>query len=295
MIISKSTETEVPEHSSRPGLPRVGQISFSNSLPVNLPIARGKVELDADVIYGEPQFLNKRIMAEQLDISSVSSFCYLSRPELDLVPGLSISSLGPVGSVLFYSRKELSDLRGKTIAIPAASATSVRIMTLLLKLEAGIDPILEVVETPDLNDDRFSGTLIIGDLALKADRALMGSDDENARIPSDSPIKYRYDLGQWWTDRFKLPMVFGVWVVRKSYREQNGSEFRRVAEKLQEARNLGMSSMLDEVINEASIVTNLPAERVRKYFVEELDYHLNDQHQESLELFRSLCKQHKLL
>lgn len=295
MIISESTKTEVPEHSTRPGLPRVGQISFSNSLPVNLPIMRGKVDLEADVIYGEPQFLNKRIMAEQLDVSSVSSFCYLSRPELDLVPGLSISSLGPVGSVLFYSREELAALKGKTIAIPAASATSVRILTLLLKLEADIDPIFEVVERPDLADDRFAGTLIIGDLALRADRALMGPDDENAQIPADSPIKHRYDLGHWWTDRFKLPMVFGVWVVRKIYREQNGTEFRHIAEKLQEARNLGMSSMLDEVIQEASMVTDLPAERIRKYFVEELDYHLDDKHQESLELFRSLCLKHNLL
>ncbi|HMO24141.1 MAG TPA: hypothetical protein PKC98_24525, partial [Candidatus Melainabacteria bacterium] len=80
------------------GLPRIGQIDFSNCLPINLPIQKGAVVLEGEFISRVPSGLNALIEAGDLDVSAVSLYCYLNCPSLSLVPGISVSSLGPVGS-----------------------------------------------------------------------------------------------------------------------------------------------------------------------------------------------------
>lgn len=255
---------------------RIGQIDFSNCLPINLPIKKGEVELEGDFFDRVPNDLNKLIMAGELDISAVSLFCYLNCEDLELVPGLSVASLGPVGSVLFFHKGRLEDLGKEPLLVPDASATSINLLSIILKEETGSVPEFIREKKPDLIKSELPGALIIGDDALKVDK--LWSEQYN-----------RVDLGKWWHDRYQLPMVFGVWAARKEFVAKHRSQYEKIVTGLNRARDIGLNEMLEEVVEEAAKHMLLDKVRVRKYFLEELDYNLGQEHRQSIELYRKKC------
>ncbi len=263
-------------------LPRIGQIHFSNCLPINLPIKNGTVEMQGQFIDRVPNDLNKLIMAGELDVSAVSLFCYLNSQDLTLVPGLSVASLGPVGSVLFFYEGDLKDLGSEPLLVPDSSATSINLLSIILHDETGSIPDFVREKRPDIEKSPARGALIIGDDALKVD----------GRWSS----KYnRIDLGKWWHDRYNLPMVFGVWAARAEFASQNPDLYAEIVNGLNQARDIGLSQMLEEVVDEASKHMLIDKSRVRKYFLEELDYNLGDEHRRSIDLYRRRCEELSLL
>ncbi|MBX9670801.1 MAG: menaquinone biosynthesis protein [Candidatus Obscuribacterales bacterium] len=261
----------------------MGQINFSNCLPINLPIEEGRVRLDANRIEGNPQELNRLIEKGDLDISSTSSFLYLSRSDLTLVPDLSISSYGPVGSVLFFANCKPESLSGRRIAVPSSSATSIKLTALMLEMEYQSKVEIVVVDQPVIGSDSgFSGALVIGDKALQLDE-------------SWSENYLRIDLGEWWMKKFALPMVFGVFVARTEFASTRQESYRHVCLALKSAREIGTTSMLDAVIDRAREMTGLPRERMAKYFLENLNWRMDEDHLKSLDLFSSLLHQYDLI
>lgn len=262
---------------------RIGQIDFSNCLPINLPIRKRRVILEGEFVSKVPSQLNNLIEEDQLDVSAVSLFCYLNSNKLQLVDGLSVSSLGPVGSVLFFYKGEISDLKDKPVLVPKSSATSTNLLSIILQQEAGGSAKFTSVVHPDIEaDEEVKGALIIGDEALKVD-------------PGWSAKFNRLDLGQWWYSRYKLPMVFGVWAARYAFIEENERMFLNIQESLNRSRDIGLSDMLDDVVDEASKIMNLSHQRVTRYFTEELTFALNDEHTKSIALYNDLLKELKLV
>lgn len=257
-------------------LPRIGQIDFSNCLPINLPIQKSRVKVHGDFVSMVPSQLNKLILEDKLDISAVSLFCYLNSTKLDLVPGISVSSLGEVGSVLFFYKGELEDLDDKPLLVPNSSATSINLLSILLNKEANVTPRQISVASPDLLNENTYGALVIGDYALKVDRKW-------------SQTFNRIDLGKWWYDNYNLPMVFGVWAARSDYVAENPLVSKEIFSALNKSRDLGLTVMLKDVVTEAVKHMQLSTQRVEKYFTEELDYTLSKKHLESIELYRNLC------
>lgn len=271
-----------PANNQTNPLPRIGQIDFSNCLPINLPIEKGRVKIEAEFISRVPSQLNQLIVEEKLDISAVSLYCYLNSPSLSLVPGISVSSLTEVGSVLFFYEGSLDDLKDKPLLVPTSSATSINLLSIILNKEASIEAKQIPVKSPDLPNSDSKGALVIGDYALKVD--------------TEWSKKYnRIDLGKWWYENFRLPMVFGVWAIRKKFLESESNESKVIIDSLNRSRDIGLSDMLPDVVREASKHMNLNQSRVEKYFTEELDYTLGEKHMESIRLYKKLCLELNLL
>lgn len=264
-------------------LPRIGQIDFCNCLPINLPIKNKKVSIDAQFLSHVPSKLNSLIEANQLDVSAVSLFCYIKNSSnLKLVSNLSVSSLGAVGSVLFFYKGALEDLGDTPILVPTSSATSTNLLSIIIEKETGKKAALKPVSKPDIEEEGVGGALIIGDEALVLD--------------SIWSKKYnRIDLGQWWWQKYNLPTVFGVWVARKHFIEQNPDSYKKIESALNNSRDIGLTSMLPQVVDKASKIMNLPESRVESYFVDELDYTLTDKHFESIKLYTRFCDELGLL
>jgi chorismate dehydratase len=263
-------------------LPRLGQISFINCLPVVLPIEKGQVELPAQTYYASPAELNKAYSGGNLDLGAMSSFYYLERSGLELITDLSISSDGPVGSVLFFSRVAPHKLNGARIAAPASSATSVNLLRVLLLEQLNVRPEIVIENEPSLDNPKTAGALLIGDRALAFD--------------GDWANKYwRADLGQWWRIQTGLPMVFGLWAARNDWAARNQQQFQAVAAALRSARDYGLNSLLPLVVNEATNRTALPQSRLQRYYQAELNFQLTQKHHDGLQLFRELCQHHGLL
>jgi len=261
--------------------PRLGQINFVNCLPVHLPLTSGRVLIDADITEETPANLNSGYSSGALDLGAMSSFYFLSNEnDLVLLPGLSISTLAEVGSVLFFSKAEIGN--DSRIVVPASSATSVALLRLYLACVYGIEARISASPSPDFAVEGIDAALVIGDRALAVDAAWR---EQFQRV----------DLGKWWSDNFKTPMVFGLWAARKSWHEKNAERFKRLGDDLRAARDQGLTSLLDEVLDQAQSRTELSRERLRRYFLEELDYNLNEEHLQGLSLFKSQLKEKGIL
>ncbi len=290
--MTSSTRQQLPERPAnaldeagiRPttnALARFGQINFVNSLPLTLPLLKADLANSLAITLANPAELNKGYSDGLLDVGAMSSFFYLEHGGFSLVPKISIASVGKVGSVLFFARRELMSLKSKALAITAASATSVNLLKLLFLETAGFVPYFEVQATPAI-DDLFDGALVIGDRALHVDAEW-------------SQNYLRIDLGQWWFDTFGLPMVFGVWAGRNEWVNQDLGRFNHLCDSLRKLFDLGLGTQFSAVLAEAATRTGLAEDRLRTYYRTELNFDLSDRHLQGLELYASLCRKHQLL
>jgi len=282
---SLGSETRSPvlagQSRDKKSLTQLGQISFVNTLPVVLPLLNGGVQADCHLVFGTPAELNHKLQRHELLLGAMSSFYFLEDGGFELFPEISISGVGRVGSVLLFSQDELKDLNGKLVDVPDSSATSIKLLQLLLLEEFGIEPVFrkQLDFHPCRTDAR--AVLLIGDEALKHEQY--------------RKTDLRVDLAQWWFNSFNLPFVFGVWGARKNWAQNHQDRFQQIGDFLVQACKMGLTSMLPEVIAEASTRTGLNHERLSGYYLDELDYRLTQEHIEALELFSKLCRKHGLL
>jgi chorismate dehydratase len=262
-------------------LPRVGQIGFINSLPVTLPIDRRLVDIGAELVLDTPTGLNARYAEGSLDLGAMSTFFYLKSRSMTLIPRLSISGDGAVGSVLYFGKNKPNKAKPFRIAVPFASATSVCLVQVLFMEQFGIMPQTVPMEKPNLGDD-VDGALVIGDYALSVDADWSGLYD-------------RQDLGKWWNSIFDLPMVFGLWASRTSFSERHPVEFSAISDGLVQALNVGLGDAFADVVEEAHKRTGHSIVRLEHYYRHELDFTFTDRHRVALEKYESLCIQHGLL
>lgn len=270
-----------------------GQIDFVNCLPITLPFLKnmpGNLELAMD----SPGELNRAYQRGELDLGAMSAYFYLEDGGFKLFDQLCIASRGAVGSVLFFSKRPLSGLRGARIALSKSSATSNNLVKVLLAEEFGGDSGIDFLSSIDFvsdidawpTDEAFDGCVIIGDRALQADREVASSEAQQFE---------RRDLGQWWFERYQLPMVFGVWAARKIWVENNAQDFETLNKFLYDSLVRGLGCDYSEVLAQAGRRTQLPREELNSYFTKELDYSFSPAHAEGLELFRRLCLKYLLL
>ena len=273
---------QLPKTSLEPQLrPRLGQINYINSLPITLPISRGIVGVEADVHLGTPQELNRGYAENRLELGAMSAFFYLQSDGLNLLGDLSISSCGPVGSVLFFLKTEPDRSKTMRIAASSASLTSVNLLFILLKEEFKIEPSFTHCPSPDLTAQEFDGALVIGDYALAVDAHW-------------SKLARRFDLGEWWMSRFHLPMVFAVWAARSQWQRQHNLECSIISESLKRSLAIGLNSGFDQVVAEAVNLSGLSAQRLEHYFRAELDFSFTSDHLAGLNRYKSLCERHGL-
>lgn len=258
----------------------LGQISFINTLPIVVPLASSSQKNNCTQIFGTPAELNEKLRSGALQLGAMSSIYFIEDGGFQLFPEISISGTGKVGSVLLFSKDSLDSLDGKIIDVPSTSATSIKLLQLLLKEEYGAEPKLRQAKQDAQSNAR--AFLLIGDQALKYDDAY-------------SQDMLRIDLAQWWFKRFSLPFVFGVWGARKNWAQKYSSRFEEISNSLREACDLGLSSMLPGVIREAQSRTHLNAQRLSSYYQDELDYRLTEHHTQALELFGNLCRKQGLI
>lgn len=269
------------QKSSKPYSARFGQINFINSLPLTLPLLSANTFDRSTFKLGTPAELNRAYFDGQLDLGAMSSFFFLEQGGLTLIPDVSIASKGAVGSVLFFADKPLDQLADKVLAITADSATSVNLLKVLFAETYGFIPSCQTSSKPEI-DEKFAGALVIGDRALHSDT-------------SWSKELVRADLGQWWFEKFGLPMVFGVWAAQDKWVKANQEKFVSICDELRSLFDKGLTGQFDAVLAEAEKRTGLPKSRLEYYFKSELNFDLSKDHLQGLALYAELCRKHGLL
>lgn len=233
----------------------LGRIGFLNVLPIYYPIESGVVASASRLVTAPPARLNKLMAEGRLDLSPVSSIEAARHADrYVLVPHLSISSRGPVRSVLLMSRRPVHDLSGCSILVSAKSETSIALLELLTHLRWHLREVEthKGCVTASLNQgERPTAFLAIGDEALSWSRY--------------EQYPYRVDLGQAWFEWTGLPFVFGLWTVRRDRLAANPRGIFQTVDELMAAKTWGCGH-LPIICREAERVSGFDHELLSDYY-----------------------------
>jgi len=227
------------------------------------------------VEFGHPSALCKRLADGELDVALVSSFEFLRNPIYRIVDDVSISSDGPVYSVVIAHRGDFSEL--EEIELDPASESAVNLVRclfgelafkarLLQRVTEVSAPVTKLSSTP-------RGQLLIGDQAI--------------RFRQEHAGEFRFwDLGEHWKKLIGLPFVYALWLIRP---EVVAAE--RIANRLRALRDENLAH-LDRLI---AAETEFDRQFCVRYYCEHLRFSFTEEEREGLRTFANLCARYGLL
>lgn len=261
---------------------RIGRIAYANCTPIFHELQRQAPDEDYQFVGGVPSHLNARLAAGEIDVCPSSSIQYALHPERYLIlPDLSISSIGAVGSVLLFSRIPIEELTGQTILLSSESATSVNLLRILMKKRFGCSCRFAVSEQPlDSALQEAPAMLLIGDSALRA-----------SFLESGLLV---YDLGQLWHDWTGLPFVFALWFCGRPVAKDRSVEVARLARNLIVSKERACTD-LEVIAQNSPEALWMGSERLVAYWRDNISYDLGSSHLAGLTLFYRYCAELGLL
>ncbi len=177
---------------------RLAVVSFLNTRPLVHALETGQIEHHFDLAYDVPSRCAERLHSGETDAALIPSI-EIARGDVpySIVPEVSISSRGPVRSVLLLHRRDPADIR--TLALDVNSRTSAVLSRILLQKRYRCRPnVLHMPPDAGRMLNRADAAVIIGDAALAVDTT------------SCCVI----DLGEAWTELTGLPFVYACWAGR---------------------------------------------------------------------------------
>jgi chorismate dehydratase len=249
---------------------RVGRIAYLNVLPIYFAMENIFAENGFHLVRGTPSELNALMRRGEVDLGSISAMEY-GRAFRDylLLPDLSISSQGAVGSVLLFSRVPFSRLDGCRIRVSAASASGAALVKILMAKLFEVAPRYQTGQLTDVDLSDCAAVMAIGDEAL--------------RLSAAGTMPFELDLGQAWQELTGLPFVFGVWAVRRDFAAARPEAAAALHRLLLRSRDWGLGS-LAQLSRVAGPSFNLSPAQILRYF-RRLNYSLAPEHEEGLATF----------
>ena len=259
---------------------RIGHINYLNCVPFFHYLSAA--DADDRIVTGTPAELNAMLAQGKIDLCPASSFEYGRRwSDYLLLPDLSISALGAVKSVLFFSSRPLKKLAGVPIAITGESATSVHLLQILLREHYGFDRLH--LHRPDCSVEESIAAggpgLLIGDRALRAAKSGLAP--------------FIYDLGALWHSFSGLPFVFALWLVRRDVVAAKEEEVAQFQQRLQNGLDRAMAE-LPTLAEQVAGGSCLNPKELLAYW-QAMSFRLTDAHQKGLKLFFQLAVKHQFL
>jgi chorismate dehydratase len=252
---------------------RLGVVPYLNVKPLiwGIEAYENKLEMLAAV----PRELARRLRAGLLDVAIVPVVEYFRGANYRIVPSLAIACRGAARSIMFLSKKPISQIR--TVLADRSSLTSVNLLRVLLREHFKVSARVKRSPKPLKHDEEFmkkseDAFLIIGDAALKID---LGQ------------FRWVYDLGEEWFKFSGLPFVFAVWTVRKNV-NLNGLD-----RSLVEMKKAG-SRRLCSIARKASSELGLSETMCYNYLRKNIRHDLGNEEIRGMKLFYRMLVKHKL-
>jgi len=242
----------------------VGKIPYINSVPFYHHFERRQFK----VLPVTPRRMGILAQMGQLDAGLFSLVDFLSQREsLTLLP-YCIATRDQVKSVLLFSNHGWRDLAGKRIGITDDTATSIRLLQVILEKKYKARAEFIRMHSGVNSYDDFDAVLLIGDDALRHRKAGLQN------------FELVYDLATEWYDWQKLPFVFAVWAIRSSLPVETLEELSSLIQQSLKKGELdlqGVSAMHAKRIG-------LTSQEATEY-LEGFNYHLGEREREAIDVF----------
>ena len=238
---------------------RIGCVKYLNARP----LIQG---WPGNVTFDHPATLCRSLAAGNLDVALVSSFEFLRNPIYRIVDDLSIASDGAVFSVVMAYAGELAEIA--EVELDPAAETSVNLLRCLLA-ESGLAP--RFIERVNSFPARPRASLLIGDQAIRF------------RQEHDGRFRF-WDLGEQWRERFRLPFVYALWLVRPEV-----TNAKEIAERLRSIRDQNLRRIDDLIAEHENPMF------CARYYRDHLRFSFGIGEKDGLRLFEKLCGKFGLL
>lgn len=249
--------------------PVIGKIPFLNSFP----FYSGWKNSAYETVELFPKQLGESARKGELDGGLFSLYDFFTLEDEFVALDLGIAARGPVKSILLFTDCPLWDLSGKTLAVSDQTATSSRLMRLILEIK---EKQTGLRYTTDFSQ-KAAGMLLIGNQALAEKRKKLRT------------FRYLYDLSEFWYHWTGLPFVFAVWAFRKTLPPA-------IIKKIK----IQLENSLDESLADLEKVAALGSEELgvleeRTAYLSGIIYRLGPEEKKGLELFKSALVRAKML
>ncbi len=241
---------------------KIGYMEYANVYPIFYYLLQDK---SLYFFKSYPAELNIAMRKGEIDLSPASCIEYARNPSLyNIIPDISVSSIGAVKSVNIFSNYKADELDGKKIFFTKESNTSTVLSRIILEKFYKINPIY--VRDKSIAD----AELLIGDKALYS--------------YYNSNYKYIIDLGLECYKFTNLLFLFALWIIRKSIENSN-----KIIKLINDIK--GYAKKFTNNYNELAtkyISAGYTTEQIIDYW-NTIDYRLTSSHIEGLKLFYDLA------
>ena len=251
----------------------VARIPFLNSVPFYANFEKRQFKILPVV----PRRMGVLGEKGQIDAGLFSFMDYAKQEENLELMGWCIATLDQVKSVMLFSKEGWSGLEGKTIGITDDTATSVRLLQVLLEKKHGVRARFVRLHSGVNDYTKYDAVLLIGDEALRANKyGLKG-------------FELVYDLAREWYDWQKLPFVFAVWAARKSLDQATKLELQSI-----------ISDSLEKSEQDFVRIAGMYGKRLglidleTREYLEGFNYRLGEREHEAMRVFRTLLREVEL-
>ncbi|MER3523618.1 MAG: aminofutalosine synthase MqnE [Ignavibacteria bacterium] len=210
----------------------------------------------------------------QIDAGLFSLIDYVEQEEALELMGWCIATRDQVKSVMLFTNDGWRDLDGKTIGVTDETATSVKLLEVLLEKEYGVHAKLERLHAGVNDYSRFDAILLIGDEALRRNKC--GLDG----------FELVFDLAKEWYEWQKLPFVFAVWAMKKNLPDEQKRRLKHIVGKALERgeAELGTIGALH-----GQRLGLLPSETYE--YLSGFNYRLGEREREAMRTFKTLVRE----
>jgi len=219
-------------------------------------------------VFDHPSALCAQLARGELDVALVSSFEFLRNPIYRIVDGISISSDGPVYSVVVAHLGEISAV--EEIELDPAAETSGNLLRCLLS-ELKLWP--RFVATSMSSLPKGTARLLIGDQAI--------------RFRQERANEFQFwDVGEQWKKLVELPFVYALWLVRPEVVDP-----KSIADRLRALRANNLAKIDNLIADEREFDRGF----CDRYYREHLRFSFGEREKQGLRAFHELCQKHELL
>jgi len=248
----------------------IGKIPYLNSVPFYHNLEKK----DFKILPVAPRRMGVLSKQGQLDAGLFSLMDYFEQEEQLELMGWCIATRDQVKSVMLFSKDGWAGLNGKKIGITDDTATSVRLLKVILEKKYNVRAELLRLHSGINDYSQFDAILLIGDEALKHNKIGLGG------------FELVFDLAKEWYDWQKLPFVFAVWACRKSLNDERKNELKKIISASLEKSEIDLSSIGEGHGKRIGLTQN-----ETKEYLEGFNYRLGEREHEAIRMFRRLIKE----
>ena len=241
---------------------KIAAIRYINTLPL---IYGMELNPDLELIFDTPARCYEKLLNDEVDVALIPIIGTQLNSEIRAIKGLGIAATHRTESVYLFSTKPLD--RVKTVIGDPSSLTSVMLAKIILNEKYRNKPrfISDSVDNIHEALRHYDAALIIGDEAILSDK----SDYDH------------YDLATEWYSITGFPFVFAVWASKRNLSMEEREIFHLAHQEA--AQNW------QAVIERASGMLAVDVPFLKRYYNENLRYHLSRSDYEGLLRFLGLA------